>query len=52
MELWVDGSKRFQEWNDQLRATVSLSKGKHRVVVQAVDPDDSISPTAIFVTVP
>jgi hypothetical protein len=52
MELWIDGSKRFQEWNDQLRATVSLSKGKHRVVVQAVDQDDSFSPTAIFVTVP
>lgn len=52
MELWVDGTKRFQEWNDQLRATVSLSKGKHRVVVQAVDQDDSFSPTAIFVTVP
>jgi hypothetical protein len=51
MELWIDGSKQFEEWNDQLRATVSLTKGKHRIVVQAVDQDDSFSPAPIFVTV-
>jgi len=52
MELWVDGSKRFEEWNDQLLATISLTPGKHRIVVQAIDQDDSFSPTPIFVTVP
>lgn len=52
MELWVDGSKRFEEWNDQLLATISLTRGRHRIVVQAVDQDDSFSPSAIFVTVP
>ena len=52
MELWVDGSKRFEEWNDQLLATISLTRGRHRIVVQAIDQDDSFSPTPIFVTVP
>jgi hypothetical protein len=52
MELWIDGRKRFEEWNDQLRATVSLTSGRNRIVVQAVDQDDSFSPTHIFVTVP
>lgn len=52
MELWVDGKKRFEEWNDQLRATISLTQGRHRIVVQAIDQDDSFWPTPIFVTVP
>ena len=52
MELWVDGKKRFEEWNDQLRATISLTQGRHQVIVQAIDQDDSFKPTPIFVTVP
>lgn len=52
MELWVDGTKRFEEWSDQLLATISLARGKHRITVQAVDQDDSFAPNIIFVTVP
>jgi hypothetical protein len=52
MELWVDGKKRFEEWNDQLRATISLTQGRHQIIVQAIDQDDSFRPTPIFVTVP
>jgi hypothetical protein len=52
MELWVDGKKRFEEWNDQLLATVSLTQGRHQIIVQAIDQDDSFVPTPIFVTVP
>jgi hypothetical protein len=52
MELWVDGKKRFEEWNDQLLATVSLTPGRHQIIVQAIDQDDSFVPTFIFVTVP
>jgi hypothetical protein len=50
MELWVDGKKRFEEWNDQLRATISLTQGRHQIIVQAIDQDDSFRPTPIFVT--
>ncbi|HEY1936590.1 MAG TPA: FG-GAP-like repeat-containing protein [Candidatus Angelobacter sp.] len=52
MELWVDGKKRFEEWNDQLFATISLTRGRHQIIVQAIDQDDSFMPTPIFVTVP
>jgi hypothetical protein len=52
MELWIDGKKRFEEWNDQLLATVPLTKGRHLVTVEAVDQDDSFSPSHIFVNVP
>jgi hypothetical protein len=50
MELWVDGKKRFEEWDDQLRATISLTQGRHQIIVQAIDQDDSFRPTPIFVT--
>jgi hypothetical protein len=30
MELWVDGTKLFQVWSDQLRHTITLSPGIHR----------------------
>jgi hypothetical protein len=52
MELWVDGKKRFEEWNDQLLATISLTQGRHQIIVQAIDQDDSFMPTPIFVTAP
>jgi hypothetical protein len=37
LELWVDGTKRYQTWNDQMRRTISLGAGAHRVTVVAVD---------------
>jgi hypothetical protein len=37
LELWVDGNKRVQTLNDQLRFNLTLSPGTHRVVVVAVD---------------
>jgi len=46
------GANDLKKWNDQLLATISLTPGKHRIVVQAIDQDDSFSPTPIFVTVP
>jgi hypothetical protein len=52
MELWVDGKKRFEEWSDQLLATISLTAGRHQIIVQAIDQDDSFVPFPIFVTVP
>ncbi len=36
----------------QLLATVSLTKGRHLITVEAVDQDDSFSPAHIFVNVP
>ena len=52
MEFWVDGKKRFEEWSDQLLATISLTAGRHQIIVQAIDQDDSFVPFPIFVTVP
>jgi hypothetical protein len=37
VELWVDGHKVFQTLNDQLRKTLTLTKGTHQITVVAVD---------------
>jgi hypothetical protein len=37
LELWIDGTKRATAWNDQLKATVTVSAGQHRVAIVAVD---------------
>jgi hypothetical protein len=51
IELWVDGKKAFETWNDQMRHWIALPAGRHRIVVVAVDMDDThvVSP-ARYVT--
>jgi hypothetical protein len=44
--------KRYQVWNDQLRRTFTLTAGRHRLVVIAVDQYMGTSSTAEYVTVP
>ncbi|HEY6271445.1 MAG TPA: FG-GAP-like repeat-containing protein [Terriglobales bacterium] len=49
MELWVDGVKRAQNFSDQLRATVKVSLGTHRVTVVGVDLYDNLVKMPILV---
>jgi hypothetical protein len=37
LELWVDGKKRTESIGDQLRSSVTVSAGRHRVAIVAVD---------------
>jgi methionine-rich copper-binding protein CopC len=41
MELWIDGKKVAQNLEDQLKATVSLTRGKHVASFVVVDSFDS-----------
>jgi hypothetical protein len=52
VELWVDGVKRAQGINDQLRATIHLSPGTHHLTVVGVDLYDSLVKKPIVVFVP
>ena len=36
LELWIDGAKRFEILGDQLRRSVNLAAGSHRITVIAV----------------
>jgi hypothetical protein len=35
VELWIDGKKVYDSPDDQLKHTVTLAAGTHRIVVQA-----------------
>jgi hypothetical protein len=50
IELWVDGKKRTEMWNDQIKATVTVAAGKHRVALVAVDKFGAHSSSGINVT--
>jgi hypothetical protein len=52
VELWIDGFKRAQAFSDQLRATVAVVPGTHRVTLVAVDLYDKLAKEAITVTIP
>jgi hypothetical protein len=52
VELWVDGRKRYDSPDDQLKRTITLSKGTHRLVIQAVDRFGTTAKVVKNVTVP
>jgi hypothetical protein len=51
LELWVDGVKQYQKWNDQLAKRLTLTPGSHRVVVVAVDLYKGTAKSTITVNV-
>jgi hypothetical protein len=52
MELWVDGIKRGQLLDDQLRWTLTLSAGTHKLTIVAVDQYEGYRKVSEYVTVP
>ena len=50
MQLYIDGKKSFELWNDQLKRSVTVSVGKHRVAVVAWDRYRKTTTKAINVT--
>ncbi|MFL6299425.1 MAG: FG-GAP repeat domain-containing protein [Terriglobales bacterium] len=51
LELWVDGKKSTERWNDQLAKNLTLSPGAHRIAVVAVDMYKGTATQAITVNV-
>lgn len=52
LELWVDGKKLTQAFNDQINARVSVAAGTRSVTIVAVDLYDEIVKKTMTVTVP
>ena len=50
MQLYVDGKKAFDTWNDQLKKTITVGAGKHRVAIIAIDRYRKSTTKAINVT--
>jgi hypothetical protein len=51
LEVWIDGKKQTQRFNDQLAKRFTLSPGSHRIAVVAVDRYRGTSTTAVNVNV-
>ncbi len=52
MEIYVDGVKKADAWSDQIVKTYTLTAGKHRVTVVAVDMYEGTASTVSNITVP
>ena len=52
LELWIDGHKSYQTWNDQMRHSVTFTAGKHRIVVVAVDQYIGSAKATNYINVP
>ena len=50
MELWIDGKKVAQNLEDQLNATVTLSRGNHVASFVVVDTFDNYMPRSVSFT--
>lgn len=50
IELWIDGKKNTEMWNDQISASVTVAAGTHRVALVAVDKFGAHATGAINVT--
>ena len=51
LEVWVDGVKKYEKWNDQLAKSISMTSGSHRVTVVAVDMYKGTAKTSVTVNV-
>ena len=50
MQLYIDGKKAFDLWNDQLKRSVTVGAGRHRVSVIAIDRYGATTTKTINVT--
>jgi hypothetical protein len=51
LEVWIDGHKATERWNDQLAKSFTLSAGTHRIAIVAVDAYKGTATNAIAITV-
>ncbi len=52
LELWVDGVKRYQILNDQMRHALTLTAGTHGITIVAVDQYAGYAKTTKYVSIP
>ncbi len=51
LEIWIDGHKQYQKWNDQVAKKFSLAAGSHRITLVAVDMYEGTAKTSVTVNV-
>ena len=51
LEIWVDGVKKYEKWNDQVAKRFTLAAGSHRIAVVAIDMYQGTAKTTVTVNV-
>ncbi|HEU5400350.1 MAG TPA: alkaline phosphatase family protein [Terriglobales bacterium] len=51
LQIYIDGSKKYQVSAGQLNTSLAMSTGSHRLTVQAIDAAGTIFKTTIYITV-
>jgi hypothetical protein len=51
LEIWVDGIKKAERWNNQIARRISLPPGSHRITLVAVDMYEGTAKTRVTVNV-
>jgi hypothetical protein len=51
LEIWIDGHKQYQKYNDQVAKRFTLAAGSHRITVVAVDMYKGTAKTSVTVNV-
>jgi hypothetical protein len=51
LEIWVDGVKKAQRWNNQIAKRISLASGSRRITLVAVDVYKGTAKTSVTVNV-
>jgi len=52
LEVWIDGVKKYQKWNDQLAKKFALTAGSHKFTVVVVDLYKGTAKASVSVNVP
>jgi len=50
MQVYVDGVRKAQVSGNSISTAVSLARGKHRITAQAINKDNSIAKSSVYVT--
>jgi len=47
LEVWIDGVKKYEKWNDQVAKKFTLAAGSHRIAVVAIDMYKGTAKTSV-----
>jgi hypothetical protein len=51
LEVWIDGVKKYEKWNDQMAKKFTLAAGSHKITVVAVDLYKGTAKSSVTVSV-
>jgi len=51
LEVWIDGVKKYEKWNDQVAKRFTLAAGSHKITIVAIDLYKGTAKSSVMVNV-